>query len=294
MLPVSDLHSTCSRCCAPAGTLNVTRLGPSLVHTPCSVLDQSGDSGPQSRQTALHAVNIIDGSLTATAGAQAPPDPTIVASAFQRQRLYIFSKREPADYDDAAVGRQASTACTRATCWPEEPIEGSGSLLHSRRTRLQRTPHSCTVACLLRCPSMHYILRRATFGASPEAGPRPRRLRKGAVKRQDKALQQQQRAACCACCCQSPKPTVGPGSGEACAGLWICQPALESQRPCSGPIQPAVQAAAQSLNAHRDLFKEKPALCDILAAEEAENGGPGEHLRSLVTHTTISNPRPCC
>lgn len=32
-------------------------------------------------------------------------DPTIVATAFQRQRFYLFSKREPEDTDEAAQGR---------------------------------------------------------------------------------------------------------------------------------------------------------------------------------------------
>ena len=34
------------------------------------------------------------------------------------------------------------------------------------------------------------------------------------------------------------------------------------------------------------MFNEKPALDDILAAEEAGDGGPGELPRSLVMHTT--------
>lgn len=34
-------------------------------------------------------------------------DPMIVATAFQRQRFYLFSKREPEDTDEAAQGRCA-------------------------------------------------------------------------------------------------------------------------------------------------------------------------------------------
>ncbi len=30
-------------------------------------------------------------------------DPSIVATAFKRQRFYLFTRREPADADDAAV-----------------------------------------------------------------------------------------------------------------------------------------------------------------------------------------------
>jgi hypothetical protein len=31
------------------------------------------------------------------------PDPTLVATAYRKQRLYLFSRREPADAEDAAV-----------------------------------------------------------------------------------------------------------------------------------------------------------------------------------------------
>lgn len=33
------------------------------------------------------------------------PDPTLLCSAFQRQRLYLFTKREPAEAEEAAAGR---------------------------------------------------------------------------------------------------------------------------------------------------------------------------------------------
>ena len=36
---------------------------------------------------------------------QVDGDPTIAATAFQRQRVYLFSKREPEDTDEAAQGR---------------------------------------------------------------------------------------------------------------------------------------------------------------------------------------------
>ncbi len=32
-------------------------------------------------------------------------DPTLVASAYQRQRFYLFTRREPEDTDEAAQGR---------------------------------------------------------------------------------------------------------------------------------------------------------------------------------------------
>lgn len=32
-------------------------------------------------------------------------DPTLVALAYKRQRLYLFSRREPADAEDASVSR---------------------------------------------------------------------------------------------------------------------------------------------------------------------------------------------
>ena len=32
-------------------------------------------------------------------------DPTLLACAFRRQRLYLFSSREPSDTEDAATGR---------------------------------------------------------------------------------------------------------------------------------------------------------------------------------------------
>lgn len=36
---------------------------------------------------------------------QVASDPTIIALAYQRQRLYFFSRREPQDTDDATQGR---------------------------------------------------------------------------------------------------------------------------------------------------------------------------------------------
>ena len=50
-------------------------------------------------------------------GRQPAADPTVVATAFQQQRLYVFSKREPADYDDAAVGRSVPASCSEAALW---------------------------------------------------------------------------------------------------------------------------------------------------------------------------------
>ena len=42
------------------------------------------------------------------AGLKGPEsDPTLVACAYNRQRLYLFSRREPADADDLASGRHA-------------------------------------------------------------------------------------------------------------------------------------------------------------------------------------------
>lgn len=34
-----------------------------------------------------------------------PPDPTIVAAAYRRERLYLFTRREPIDSDDPLLGR---------------------------------------------------------------------------------------------------------------------------------------------------------------------------------------------
>ena len=61
-------------------------------------------------------IALFQGSLMKRAGAIArlpggsdgkttEADPTIVATAFQRQRFYLFSKREPEDADEAAQGR---------------------------------------------------------------------------------------------------------------------------------------------------------------------------------------------
>lgn len=43
-----------------------------------------------------------------------PPqwDPTIVASAYKKQRLYLFTRREPADAEDATVSA-AAPGCIR-------------------------------------------------------------------------------------------------------------------------------------------------------------------------------------
>ncbi len=61
-------------------------------------------------------IALFQGSLVKRAGAIArlpggadgkhvEGDPTFVATAFQRQRFYLFSKREPEDTDEAAQGR---------------------------------------------------------------------------------------------------------------------------------------------------------------------------------------------
>jgi hypothetical protein len=44
------------------------------------------------------------------------PDPTLVCCAYGKQRLYLFSQREPQDTEDAAAARQAGQQ-GRAACW---------------------------------------------------------------------------------------------------------------------------------------------------------------------------------
>lgn len=44
-------------------------------------------------------------------------EPTLVACALNRQRFYLFSRREPADTDDAAVVRVPSTICRCFGLW---------------------------------------------------------------------------------------------------------------------------------------------------------------------------------
>lgn len=61
-------------------------------------------------------IALFQGSITKRAGAiarlpggadgkHAEGDPTIVATAYQRQRFFLFTKREPEDTDEAAQGR---------------------------------------------------------------------------------------------------------------------------------------------------------------------------------------------
>ena len=44
---------------------------------------------------------------------QAEGDPTLVAAAYQRQRFYLFTRREPQDTDEAAQGRWVFSSCLR-------------------------------------------------------------------------------------------------------------------------------------------------------------------------------------
>ena len=50
--------------------------------------------------------------LPAPGAKPAVPDPTLLACAYGKQRLYLFSHREPADADDPTAGR-----CGGANTW---------------------------------------------------------------------------------------------------------------------------------------------------------------------------------
>ena len=62
----------------------------------------------------------------------AESDPMLVACAYNRQRLYLFSRREPPDTDEVATGRCCTSSgplCFRSSyrCWVPG-LDSSGTL----------------------------------------------------------------------------------------------------------------------------------------------------------------------
>lgn len=59
-------------------------------------------------------------------------DPTLVATAFQRQRLYLFTRREPEDTEEAAQGRWVSGCLQGIVCMVTVETFGSQRSVHLR------------------------------------------------------------------------------------------------------------------------------------------------------------------